>query len=224
MANTSAGPGNRKIVIFDLMDTLLVDPVHRTFRTLFGSAASGEPAALSLYRTYRDRAAFELFESGRLTEYEYFRAFYHDHTPPPILQSLPRPQKVKKILLREVSLMPGALSLLEELQARRIPVAVASNYSIWYHDILRFCPQMEELCDYLFFSCELGYRKPDPVFYSRIGQTLKTKGLEEIFFLDDRQVNIDAATRAGWQAMRFTSMTGSRQKINAFLDEESDFV
>lgn len=201
------------------MDTLLLDPVHRTFRTLFGRRDALKSDLISLYRTYRNQQAFEFFEAGQLTEYEYFRLFYDQHTPESVRKILPRPQKLKKILLKEVSWMPGALALLEETHGSGISTGIASNYSLWYHSILRSCPQIAELCDYLFFSCEIGYRKPDARFYLEIGEALSREGIAQVFFLDDRPGNVQAARDCGWEAHTFTGMAEARPLIADFLRE-----
>jgi putative hydrolase of the HAD superfamily len=56
-----------------------------------------------------------------------------------------------------------------------------------------------ELFDHLFFSCEIGATKPDPVFFREIEGTLGVAA-EGILFLDDDPQNVDAARARGWRA------------------------
>lgn len=53
--------------------------------------------------------------------------------------------------------------------------------------------------DALHYSAELGAAKPDACFYARVEQT---SGFQpgEILFIDDKQANVDAARRRGWNA------------------------
>lgn len=62
--------------------------------------------------------------------------------------------------------------------------------------------------------------KPEPVIYRLLLQALGTAP-EETLFLDDKQVNIDAALRIGMQALVFTDVAQLRQDlISIGLDSE----
>lgn len=56
----------------------------------------------------------------------------------------------------------------------------------------------------LVFSGELGIAKPDDAIYAAVTAALDVDASEVVFF-DDRQVNVDAARRAGWDAHLWTS-------------------
>ncbi|SEQ08829.1 HAD family hydrolase [Microlunatus flavus] len=73
------------------------------------------------------------------------------------------------------------------------PMAQASRASDWARWV-----------DDWFFSAELGLAKPDPAIYAAVTDTLGVAPGQVLFF-DDRQVNIDAAVRAGWDAHLWTS-------------------
>lgn len=60
--------------------------------------------------------------------------------------------------------------------------------------------------DQLHYSADLGAAKPHDDFYARIeARTGLTPG--DIFFLDDKQANVDAARARGWRAARWTGET-----------------
>lgn len=59
----------------------------------------------------------------------------------------------------------------------------------------------------LFFSCELGLIKPDKACYAAVTEALAVDP-DEVVFLDDRAVNIDAAAAAGWDGVLFEAATG----------------
>ena len=54
----------------------------------------------------------------------------------------------------------------------------------------------------LFFSAELGVRKPDPESFRRVTLLLDTEP-GNILFVDDGAANVDAARAAGWRAALF---------------------
>jgi putative hydrolase of the HAD superfamily len=60
------------------------------------------------------------------------------------------------------------------------------------------------LFDRLFFSCELGIKKPNAPYYEAIETALGLRG-DEIAFWDDSPSHVDAAKRRGWQAKIYTS-------------------
>ena len=63
----------------------------------------------------------------------------------------------------------------------------------------------------LFFSCELGVKKPDSRFYEAVEAALGLSG-KQIRFWDDTPSHIEAAKKRGWQAVLYTdSVELSRQ-------------
>ena len=74
--------------------------------------------------------------------------------------------------------------------------------------------------DVLVWSYQLGIAKPDPAIYLYI---LKKLGTEpgETLFIDDKQVNIDAARQLGMKAILFTNVDRLREDLTATgLDRE----
>ena len=191
-----------RVVLLDLMDTLVRDPYHRMLANL-----PADMARRDLFR-WKDQSAFQAFERGEIDEPEFFRRYYRTDTPEEWRARLPRPEKFKKELLRSVDFITGMDEVLRDVyQDPRTRVGLASNYSRWYHDILRLRPEIEPQTDYLFFSCELGVRKPDGGYYHKIFEGLR-RDLpdlmpEHVLFLDDRETNVAGARAAGWQAALF---------------------
>lgn len=61
----------------------------------------------------------------------------------------------------------------------------------------------QEAFDRLFFSCEIGWQKPDPGFYQYVEETLHL-AKESILLLGDIEKNITAARELGWNAEVYT--------------------
>lgn len=58
----------------------------------------------------------------------------------------------------------------------------------------------EEMTDDIVYSHEVGLGKPDPAVYALTAARLEV-GPEQIVFLDDVEVNVDAARAVGWHAV-----------------------
>jgi putative hydrolase of the HAD superfamily len=68
--------------------------------------------------------------------------------------------------------------------------------------------------DVLVWSFQLHMAKPDPAIYLHTLQKLGTRP-DESLFIDDRQVNIDAARALGMEAILFTTIERLRQDLIA---------
>jgi len=99
--------------------------------------------------------------------------------------------------------------LLEQLALARsdgIRVYLATN-----QEHLRAAYLMEKLgladhVDGMFYSAQLGAKKPEPEFFAKVQAAV---GLPpgELLLIDDVAANIDAARKAGWQALHWTKDT-----------------
>ena len=67
--------------------------------------------------------------------------------------------------------------------------------------------------DRMFYSAELGARKPDPLFYERVMERLPGVVASDVIFLDDSVANVEAAAASGWNARHFTSSEDLRDAI-----------
>ena len=95
--------------------------------------------------------------------------------------------------------------LLQELSCVRsmgIRLYLATN-----QEHLRAAYLMEELglaerVDGIFYSAHLGAKKPDMEFFAKVQTTVGLCG-EEMLLIDDSRQNIEAALKAGWQALHW---------------------
>ena len=55
----------------------------------------------------------------------------------------------------------------------------------------------------VFYSYELGLRKPDPSIYQTVDRLVGIKDPSRVFFLDDNAANVEAALQHGWKAKQF---------------------
>jgi putative hydrolase of the HAD superfamily len=61
---------------------------------------------------------------------------------------------------------------------------------------------LRELFDHAFYSCEIGFRKPDPAYFRHILETLDLEPSATLF-IDDSQPNVDTAAALGIRAAYF---------------------
>ena len=109
------------------------------------------------------------------------------------------------------TLRPDAREMLAELGEAGVKVAVLSNAPRELAAAARQADWAVWIDDW-FFSGELGMAKPDHAIYAAVTAELGVDESEIVFF-DDRQVNVDAARRAGWDAHLWTSGAAVRDTL-----------
>ncbi len=204
-----------KVILLDVMDTLVEEPFRSLLNRLLLSRERREQ-----FFHWKDRQALHEFERGEIAEQEYIRRFYLADTPKEILRQLPRPSRIKKELFSNLRYLPGMKPLLVGLQSDPyIHIGIASNYSEWYQIILKALPEIGD-CNYLFFSCEMGIRKPEIGYYRVILSALRKKlprlAGKDILFVDDRAANLEPAEKLGWRVHLMQGNDGLMTALSRF--------
>jgi 2-haloacid dehalogenase len=111
--------------------------------------------------------------------------------------------------------VPGVHALVEELDARGVPLFAITNFSadFWppFHDKERaFFARFQEIV----VSGEVRLLKPDPAIYYL---ALDRFGLRpaDALFVDDRKINVEGALAVGMAAHLFTDAAGLRARLEA---------
>lgn len=195
------------------MDTLVEDPYHGLFAADF---------PLREFLKWKDRTSFEEFERGEISEAEFFARYYVPGIPADVAARLPNPRKLKKRMFRSIRPLPGMPELLTDLSNDpKVQIGVASNYGEWYRQVLALRPEIERVAAFLFFSCELGARKPDARYFQIIEQSLSKQQASgeslRLFFVDDRKDNVQAAIACGWNGLQFSSAEQTRDWLKEHL-------
>ncbi|EPG75793.1 haloacid dehalogenase-like hydrolase [Leptospira fainei serovar Hurstbridge str. BUT 6] len=181
------------LFVFDLMDTLIKDPFHTALKALLSKDQ------LESFRNGRERQAFLDFEKGQITEEEFFSRFYlESHRN----AGLPSPQELKERMFSSVHPIQESFQIVKTLKEKGFQVLLASNYSVWYKELLQF-PEVGSLLlslDRLYFSCEMGVRKPAQEYYQWIQTDYPDR---EYVFVDDNATNVEVAGYLNWNAFRF---------------------
>jgi HAD superfamily hydrolase (TIGR01509 family) len=203
-----------RVILFDLMDTILKDPFYDVVDRLLPAGVGFDE-----FMRARNLDLYLEFERGEIDEHDYFRNYYRESES---FQAMPEPLRVKNEILKNINYMGGMRELLGALRAHPLLLGIASNYSPWYTEIFKRLPGFADQFDYHFFSCEMGVRKPDPDYFTRIDQTIRVRHPEllasDFMIIDDRPENLTAPAGRGWR----TFLMGSPEELRAFL--EGDFL
>jgi putative hydrolase of the HAD superfamily len=97
------------------------------------------------------------------------------------------------------TLNSAVLAEVERLRRRGVRCHVASTQERYRAAYLEGTMGFADRFDRLFFSCQLGVKKPQLEFFQRVASELGTPPAA-LLFIDDQQMNVDAARSAGWNA------------------------
>ncbi len=115
---------------------------------------------------------------------------------------------------RDSRLVAPLLTALSFVRAAGIRVYLATN-----QEHLRAAYLMEQLglaehVDGIFYSARLGAKKPDMEFFAKVQAAVGLRG-EELLLIDDSRQNVEAAQKAGWQALHWAkqgvALAGGKQ-------------
>lgn len=195
---TPRRPGQH-VLLLDVMDTLVADPFIDVFPRLLG----GDMRALL---RDKDDDAWPRFERGEIDEATYFKTMFKDRRDVD-------GQAIVEALRTSYRFIDGVEALLHELANARVEMHLLSNYPVW-SEMLDEKLGLSRFAPWTFVSWRTGVRKPDPQAYARAMRAL-SRPAHELLFIDDRQVNVDAARAVGLDAERFVDAPALRRALKA---------
>lgn len=177
----------QKVILWDLMDTVVVDPFSKHMPGFFG---------MSLEELFAQKSprVWAQFERAEIDEETLFKRFFVDG------RSFDG-QALKAHLVAQYRFVDGIEALLTELHASGVPMHALSNYPTWFRD-LDAQLGVSRFMELGFISCLTGLRKPDPKAYLHPCSTLGHPP-EAFIFVDDRRENIEAAAKLGMTGYLF---------------------
>jgi putative hydrolase of the HAD superfamily len=199
-ANQSLTPN---AVVFDLGE-VLASP-RDLFSRLAETAGASEDTLENAYWAFRDDhdrgGSADTFWSSVLTQVSV--------SPSPALVS----QLTAMDAMAWVNIRPDALEVFSVLAGQTVPVSILSNAPVELAAVARR-QEWAKYVDEWFFSGELRVAKPDPRIYDIVAESLSVAP-PGILFFDDRQVNVDAALKAGWNARLWTSGADTKNVLSS---------
>lgn len=194
------------VLLFDVMDTLVRDP----FWTIYPDVLGMDGDAL---RAKKREGVWPQFERGAIDEATFASTYFRDGTRLDV-------ETLKAAMFDAYAWMPGAESMLQDLQARGVEMHVMSNYPVWYERVedrlglSRYLP-------WSFVSWHTGHRKPEPAAFAHVLDTLDVEA-SRCLLIDDRAENCEAAVRAGMRAIRCEGTSGLRPALASITGDPVD--
>ena len=93
--------------------------------------------------------------------------------------------------------------------------AVLSNTNALHWETQTDAERIAAIFDRHYLSYELGLVKPDVEIFERVLADLGLPG-QRVLFLDDNQLNVDAARRAGFDAHRAEGIDEAREVLRRY--------
>jgi len=187
------------VLALDLMDTVVRDPF---FHVLPGRL---QLSVEELFELLDARAWIE-FETGVIDEAAYLAGMFRG-APPPGLSAV----GLRDIIVESYAYVDGMEALLAELSQRGPRLWVLSNYSPWF-DRVRRVLALDRFFEGHVVSCATGHRKPDPRAYRALLEQARVAPAD-VLFVDDREVNLEAAQALGLDALRFVDAEALRREL-----------
>lgn len=186
-------PPSSRVVLFDVMDTLVADPFFRGFERDLFAMTGGIKELFSV----KDQKSFVDFETGAIDESEHFATYFTDRRPVD-------GAAVTAYLKENYAWLPGMRELAAELAAAQVPMAAFSNYPAPWAPLVEDAVGLSQLVPWALVSGEAGVRKPAAeAFKAALGAVGCTAS--EVIFVDDSKANTDAAEALGIASIRFES-------------------
>jgi putative hydrolase of the HAD superfamily len=183
-------------LIFDFGNVLIeIDPA----RSIKAFQALGAPADLNLEADF-----FHDFETGILSAAEFRDALRGQLGRAASRSSL---DAAWNALLLEIP--PKTLRVLRSLRTQGYRLALLSNTNPIHIDEVRrrLGPfgygEFARCFERIFYSYEMGLRKPDPAIYAAVDRELGIASPAEVLFVDDNAANIASAAKHGWGTLLF---------------------
>lgn len=103
-------------------------------------------------------------------------------------------------------------------------IVIASNFDSRLNEIVAQ-HELLSLADAVYCSAEVGFRKPDPMFYKAVADSFGVSDSDEVIMVgDDFENDYVGPTKHGWKALHLDrrAMNKSDQRAIASLDDLSD--
>jgi putative hydrolase of the HAD superfamily len=132
----------------------------------------------------------------------------------------PRMQRFSDVYFEALRGNEPMLDLMRELRGRGYRMAILTNNVREWEEKWRSKLPVDEIFEVIVDSAWVGMRKPEPEIYRLTLERLGSPAAEECLFVDDNELNIDAARELGMLAVRFQSNEQAIPEIRSVLGLE----
>ena len=205
----------RSVLISDF-GGVLTTPLHEAFLAYQEeSGVSLEELGLAMGRAAEEHGDHPLFvlERGEITEAE-FRDRIDRHLDGGFDLS-----RLNALLFERIAPNREMIEFVRELRERGLRAALlTNNVREWEPHWRAKLPEIDELFEVVVDSAFVGLRKPDPAIYmltlERLGGGVRA---EDCVFVDDLELNCEAARALGMAAVRFATTEQAIPEIESAL-------
>ncbi len=194
------------VILFDIGGVLLTNGWDHRERSIVAEQFHLDRDELES----RHAKSFEAWERDELKVDEYLDAvvFYEP-------RSFSRVEFFKAICAQSKKLPDSGMCILEELAASdKCRIGALNNEARETHEYRVGTFGLHKYFKYMFTSCYMGIRKPDPRIYLRALGILGDKP-ERSLFIDDRLENVAAAAAVGMKAIHFTGADALKRDLQS---------
>ena len=110
------------------------------------------------------------------------------------------------------------IDVVHTLRKSGLACHLASNQEKHHAEYIRTQMGFAKVFDRLFFSSELGCKKPERAYYMRIMETLGLEG-SDILFWDDSPSAVEGARACGWNAEVYAEFKAFETRLAAYLGD-----
>jgi putative hydrolase of the HAD superfamily len=186
-----------KAVAFDYGKVLSLPPTAEQWQTLSARFAKSAQEFQRIYWGHREE-----LDRGTLDNVHYWQAVGRDCGFE--LSVAEAEELIEHDNTQWTNVSPEMLDLTRELRRAGYRTAILSNMQFTMLAAMRRKLAWLDEFDVQMYSCEVGTIKPEPEFYLECCRRLQCEP-GEILFLDDKQVNTEAAKRVGMQSYIYHS-------------------
>jgi putative hydrolase of the HAD superfamily len=162
---------------------------------------------------------FEL-ERGRVSEGEFLDALSRELEPE--LSHRPQLQRFSEIYFDALQVNEPMIGVMRDAKARGLRTALLTNNIREWEPLWRAMLPVDEIFDVVVDSAFVGMRKPEPEIYEltveRLGDGI---GPANCLFVDDVEVNVEAARELGLRTVHFQSNEQAIPEIQAALEDKA---
>jgi putative hydrolase of the HAD superfamily len=157
---------------------------------------------------------FEL-ETGRLTEAEFLRKL--GDTLEPALGHTPELHRFREIYFEALHPNEPMIDLMREVKGRGHRMGLLTNNVREWEPLWRTMLPVDEIFEVVVDSGFVGMRKPDREIYDLTLERMGGPAPQECLFIDDTDVNCDAARELGMSAVHYRDNEQAIDEIRAAL-------
>jgi putative hydrolase of the HAD superfamily len=162
---------------------------------------------------------FEL-ERGQISEADFLDALSRELEPE--LGRRPQLQRFSEIYFDALQVNEPMIGVMREAKARALRTALLTNNIREWEPLWRAMLPVDEIFDVVVDSAFVGMRKPEPEIYELTVEWLGDGiGPANCLFVDDVEVNVEAARDLGMRTVHFRSNEQAIPEIEATLEDQT---